>query len=1000
MRKKGDPIDHVVVNLRMRDLVTKVRVNTSLVISDHYPLCVKFVTRPLGQPVVRWPSKPDSLTPIHVVPFPNHECHTFNEWQTRAVRWIEETCDAKIPPKNKLSHTTIRKPKVKVDLAYKRLLSIQSSVDHLVSHGLKQQSWRALQRKLKALGTDGKELLGLSPSTLQGEVPKILKKLMDHDQECALARWRKHAKEWKVSSSKAFMYVKNPSPAKTTVVQTTHGAISKPDEVELALMTYWADVESWPVGTSVASALYNLQERFSFLLPHVPFDTPLEGRHVQDVTKMARGSSTAGLDTWTFRELKLLPRRAWDLLVYLFTHKFSTFFDSLTCVVKRVPIEKYPSVCSPDQIRPIDLFSAILRVLSSATFCIIRPWAFQVLHPSQLASQGGAWKAAAKIALLTELSVLGWVVLCGVSSDFEKMFNRMSVNVAANVAHYCGLSDSLIRLLIKPVSEAAFVWRLPYNGVPRQHMNERGLPQGLAGSVMLAELTIAPLLWKIERALQHHEELEMVAYVDDINVTTGDVGALSRVLDIMCEYEDSLHLRLSRTKTKIWSSLPHIPIHTPFEQTNVLDALGAQWPIQKASKPVHTKELERIKEAERRLLRVRHAPVSIVLKYDLISVGCLSLIDYIGHPRITTVGPLVSAVKRALAQPYAAPEILYNLLVKTSVDPSIRWLLASLRLWYLVLKQEPTPAEVDVLSHNSRGRLGMSARELRKREILIEGRGISVGGALLPTHQPWYLCRVILVKHLKQIEFQKVARRRPNCFGGLSTVSEKTHRKYLATLPEYKQGVLIRVWTGSAMTKEKANRIGRGSAECECGAPSQTMHHLLWECPFSPPIPPSLAHVPALPPFRSSALLLPKGVDNRDIATWKSACARAYHILSQDRHRPSTPIDPLPPRDLKGHSPCTSEDGLYVYCGRCFISRKSRDLMWLCTKPCPHAERNPIVIGEGLVVLKHRVTLIMKTWKTASQRPAWKCANCDLETWATSSIGNECPGDPGSGEVG
>ena len=63
--KKGDPIDHVVVNLRMRDLVTKVRVNRSLVISDHYPLCVKLVTRPLGQPVVRWPSKPEALAPAH-----------------------------------------------------------------------------------------------------------------------------------------------------------------------------------------------------------------------------------------------------------------------------------------------------------------------------------------------------------------------------------------------------------------------------------------------------------------------------------------------------------------------------------------------------------------------------------------------------------------------------------------------------------------------------------------------------------------------------------------------------------------------------------------------------------------------------------------------------------------------------------------------------------------------------------------------------------------------
>ena len=74
--------------------------------------------------------------------------------------------------------------------------------------------------------------------------------------------------------------------------------------------------------------------------------------------------------------------------------------------------------------------------------------------------------------------------------------------------------------------------------------------------------------------------------------------------------------------------------------------------------PVYANELERVAEAERRLHRAKHAPVATVLKYGLISVGCLSLIDYIGHPRIATVAPLATVVKRALQQPYAAPELL------------------------------------------------------------------------------------------------------------------------------------------------------------------------------------------------------------------------------------------------------------------------------------------------------------------------------------------------------
>ena len=192
------------------------------------------------------------------------------------------------------------------------------------------------------------------------------------------------------------------------------------------------------------------------------------------------------------------------------------------------------------------------------------------------------------------------------------------------------------------------------------------------------------------------------------------------------------------------------------------------------------------------------------------------------------------------------------------------------------------------------------------------------------------------------------------------------------------------------MTKDKASKIGRGSAVCECGAERQTMHHLLWMCPFSPPSPPCLARHSTLPPYRACALLLPKGADNREIAEWKRACARACAILTQNRRNPREPVEPQQSRDLKGHAPCTSVDGLYVFCATCFISRRSRDLMWLRTKPCSRAQHVPINLGESCVIKGHDATLVMKTWKRASQRPAWRCTKCHQERWATSTFDGEC----------
>ena len=53
------PIDHVYVNMKMRDLVQRVWANQAIVMSDHYPICMRFVSHHLGEPIVRWPCKPN-----------------------------------------------------------------------------------------------------------------------------------------------------------------------------------------------------------------------------------------------------------------------------------------------------------------------------------------------------------------------------------------------------------------------------------------------------------------------------------------------------------------------------------------------------------------------------------------------------------------------------------------------------------------------------------------------------------------------------------------------------------------------------------------------------------------------------------------------------------------------------------------------------------------------------------------------------------------------------
>ena len=71
-------------------------------------------------------------------------------------------------------------------------------------------------------------------------------------------------------------------------------------------------------------------------------------------------------------------------------------------------------------------------------------------------------------------------------------------------------------------------------------------------------------------------------------------------------------LDLATDKTKIWAtekaSADRVADRFGLTTTNVLSALGAQWPVNKEAKPTFSKELERIRQAEKRMLRLKHLP--------------------------------------------------------------------------------------------------------------------------------------------------------------------------------------------------------------------------------------------------------------------------------------------------------------------------------------------------------------------------------------------------------
>ena len=179
----------------------------------------------------------------------------------------------------------------------------------------------------------------------------------------------------------------------------------------------------------------------------------------------------------------------------------------------------------------------------------LKPWVMRIQHPAQHALSGGVVLACSRIAWTTECAQVGLSKIWGLSIDFAKMFNSLSPHVAAAVAGCMGLALDNIRDLALPILRAKGVWRLPKNCEPEVFVNSRGLPQGMASSVLLAEVAISPLLWRLSL---HDSTLSMWSYVDDLNLCADSVPKLLEAWAYIQEFAVDFCLSIATHKCSVW----------------------------------------------------------------------------------------------------------------------------------------------------------------------------------------------------------------------------------------------------------------------------------------------------------------------------------------------------------------------------------------------------------------------------------------------------------------
>ena len=982
------PIDHVLCNSPLLDLAITCACCEHEAISDHLPLSGKFAVLAADRHTQswKWPRFMDLSATDTIDIGWDFEGSTYVEWSEAAVTWLASTYST-----SRVSKTCIGSGQAHghrrstQSQEYKCIRKVRGTIARL-EKGFVPHLWDCMCAALIQLGSP----LPCSLDDARNSVTSLARDMYDRLQKQALAAWRSRVKAWHAQSKQLYKYLRNEEPAKCTAILLENGRLTMvPTQIEACLESFWGGLETWPNPLALHDAIEAVDDIYSLFIPTFPFRADVSAQAILVQLKRMRRTA-AGPDGWNREELRALPQQAWTDLLELLRRSPTALSNSVLSLFKRVPIIKDPSVPpSPDNFRPIDVFSQVLRLITSAQVAALRPWLQKVLHRSQFASDRGAVAAVGQLNTVAESVLHGTREVWAFTADFAKLYNTLSPEVAAKAAEVFGLNLQSTPWLIEPLLVARGCWRLPKDSVSPFRSHQRGLPQGLASSVVLSELIVALFLWRTHNIVS----ITTICYVDDLTVVAESRQNLEKAYDLLIDFTRHLSISLAATKTKLWGSYPtqleEIANRRGIQHTHVLCALGLQWPLRFGVSPTYPKELKRHAMCRERLRRLAHLPASIATKAQAVVTGCLSLITYSVVPESKHASGLRISVRHALNQPYGSPEVLFHSLNKSSCDPLYFWILACCRMLCVWLKSYSMPSLATLRSKRAlQGRVTAFLRWAKRAGWILRASSLEVPqGGVIHLDRTWGEVRDELKAAYRRGAAHSLTVRRPALYEDLRDWNVKQHRKMLLSLDPHSATLLMRVWMGAAMTAAHAHTVGKSETPfCQCSEVRETVHHIVFQCPLRPPCPPNLLPWAERPAHQSHAFLCPLSCPKDVARTWQLVCKRAISLLSLH-----ATVDA--PIDWRGHIVHADSTGEYTYCINCLATRKSCDAKHIAAKPCPGCIwGGELVEGTYFLHHGHVLRMVFRPWKRAARRPALQCMKCAFWNWPSYRIGRECDG--------
>ena len=433
------------------DYDPKAAVSYDLALSDHFAIEGSFRISEQDISVRRWPPPLDLSWGQVMNPPWNTDCRTYAQWCERATAWLAEAYA--VPKVNKTAcHVTpFSPPSPSVDHHYKAILSAQKALTHVMRvKKVSQAQLASLSRKLHALN-----ILSLDWREAQLLLDAALEEHINNLSQHAIKRWKERVSHWTVQSRELFAFLKNEPPTKAAVLLTPEGITACPSLMHKCLSEFWGGLEAWPSSERRELAWERLRDHYCLFLPFRSASVQWDHKLLYQVVKNSRRSS-AGPDGWTIHEAKALPSSAWKSLLEVLKQGWEPLAKTLLLAYKRVPIEKGCAIAPlPSSLRPIDVFSVVLRSVARMHTASLIDWKVAIIHEGQHATHGGTPPALARMTALVERVRRNHGKWWCLTIDFSKLYNMIDPGIVGEVMRCMGLSASSADDMMKPIQMAS-----------------------------------------------------------------------------------------------------------------------------------------------------------------------------------------------------------------------------------------------------------------------------------------------------------------------------------------------------------------------------------------------------------------------------------------------------------------------------------------------------------------------------------------------------------------